>query len=131
MKVPENAKIINFPGSILWFDEEGIACSYAKKMETPFSFDETVKTVEAFKKLLGGKKVSIILDISESAPSDKKTRDYMALEMPIFTKSLALVSLSPLGRMMANLFFGLKPPPYPAKIFSTEEEAREWIKTLK
>lgn len=114
----------------MWFDEKGIVCSLSKQMEAPMNFDEVVKTVEAFKKMLGGKKVNILLDITESSPSDKKTRDYMAVEMPIFTKSLALVSTSPLGRMMANLFFGLKPPPYPAKIFSTEEEAREWIAKL-
>ena len=44
------------------------------------------------------------------------------------TKAMAIISASPLGRMVANLFFGFKPPVYPVKFCATQEEAKEWIK---
>jgi hypothetical protein len=41
---------------------------------------------------------------------------------------MAIVTSSPLSRMMANLFFSFKPPQYPVKMFQNEKDATEWIR---
>ncbi len=40
-------------------------------------------------------------------------------------KAMDLISNSAAGRMIANLFFGLKPPSFPTKMFNNESVARE------
>ena len=127
MEIPTNVDLIETSTSTIWFDETGICCSISKK-HPPQSLEETKKSVENFKKLINGKKVCMLLDITNSSPSSKEVRDYIAEEMPKLVIAIAMVSKSPLGRMIGNLFFGLKPPPYPAKMFSYEKEAKEWLK---
>lgn len=127
MEIPKNLDLIETATSTVWFDENGICCSVSKK-HPPQSLEETKKAVEDFKKLTNGKKICMLLDITNSTPSSKEVRDYAAEEMPNLVIAIAMISQSPLGRMVANLFFGLKPPPYPTKMFSNEKEAKEWLK---
>jgi hypothetical protein len=127
MEIPKNINIIDWPTSILWFDENGILCAISKKAPAQ-TLDETKKSIEDFNKLTGGKKVCMLIDITNSPPTSKEIRDYSAAELPKITKALAMISESALGKMIANLFFGLKPPPYPTKMFSNEKDAKEWLK---
>jgi hypothetical protein len=127
MQPPKNAKITEFPTSTCWFDEDGILYSISKKAP-PQSMEETVKVVEDFKKMLGGKKVCMLADVTYSAESTKEVRDYAAKIFPDFIKAIAMISKSALGKMLANLFFTLKEQPYPTKMFNDEEEARQWLK---
>jgi hypothetical protein len=127
MEIPQNITTIDWPTSILWFDENGILCAISKK-SPPQTLEETKKSIEEFYLITKGKKVCLLLDITNSNPASKEVRDYVANEMPKITKALAMVSNSPLGKMIANLFFGLKPPPYPTKMFTNEQEAKEWLK---
>jgi hypothetical protein len=39
-----------------------------------------------------------------------------------------MITTSPVSKMIANLFFGFKPPSYPVKMFTNKEEAVSWIK---
>ena len=127
MKIPENVEVSELPTSTTWIDENGICCSISKK-HPPQTLEETKKGVEEFKKITKGKKVCLLIDTTNSTPSSKEVRDYAAEIFPDLVKAIAMVSKSALGRMIANLFFGLKPPPYPVKMFSEETEAKEWLK---
>lgn len=127
MKIPENVEIFELPTSTMWFDENGICCSISKK-HPPQTLEESKKAVEDFKKHTKGKKVCMLLEITNSTPSSKEIRDYAAEEFPKLVIAIAMISKSPLGRMVANLFFGLKPPSYPTKMFSNEQDAKEWLK---
>ncbi|MCW3070275.1 MAG: hypothetical protein JWO44_165 [Bacteroidetes bacterium] len=127
MVPPKNAKVTETSTSFFWFDENGILCSIAKKAP-PQSLEDTIKLMEDFKALLGGKKVCMLLDVTNSGESTREVRDYAAAEFPKLVKAMALVSGSELGKMLANLFFNLKQQPYPTKMFTGEEEAREWLK---
>jgi hypothetical protein len=127
MEPPKNVEVIDWPTSTMWFDEEGILYSKSKKAP-PQTLEEAKRSIERFKKITGGKKVCMLADISNSAPTNKENRDWAAQEMPNLVKAIAMISTSAMGRMVANLFFGLKPPPYPSKMFSSEKEAKEWLK---
>jgi hypothetical protein len=131
LKPPKNAEIIEWPTSIMWFDEDHVLYSIPKPGTTPQlqTKEESLKQMEEFRKIVGGKKTCMIAQTdSKSPPPKKEDRDWIAKELDSVTKAMAIISVSPLSRMVANLFFGLKPPAYPVKFFSNQEEAKMWIK---
>ena len=130
MEPPKNVKIVDWLTSKMWFDEDGILYSLPKPgAPQPQTKEESQKQMDEFRKLVGNKKTCMILQTDSSAPPPKKEdRDWIASELDSVTKAMGIISTSPLSRMVANLFFGLKPPAYPVKFFSNEIEAKEWIK---
>ncbi len=127
MVPPKDVKIIDFPTSVMWFDEHGILCSVAKKVPSQ-TLEEAKKTMIEFRKLTGGKKVCLLSDSTDSPPSNKEMRDYAAEVIPEIAKAVAVISRSAVGKMAANLFFSIKKQPYPVKMFNEENEAKEWLK---
>lgn len=130
MQPPKDTPTIDFATSTVWFDSEGIMYSVPKPGAIhPTTREESQKQIDQLRKITGGKKTCMILQMDNSAPAPKKEdRDWIAKELDSVTKAMGIISTSPLSRMIANLFFGLKPPTYPAKFFSNEIEAKEWIK---
>lgn len=130
MKPHKDAQLIEWPTSTLWFDEDGILYSVPKpNAPQPQTREESQKQMDEFRKVVGGKKTCMILATDPSSPPPKKEdRDWIAKELDSITKAMAIISTSPLSRMVANLFFGFKPPAYPVKFFSNKEEAKAWIK---
>ena len=126
MEPPKNSNVIDFPTSTMWWDE-GILCSVAKKAP-PQTVEEAKKTIEEFKKITGGKKVCLLSDSTDSTPLSKEMRDYAAEVIPEIAKAIAIISRSAVGKMAANLFFSIKKQPYPVKMFTDENEAKEWLK---
>ncbi len=130
ISIPTDKKIIDWPTSVMWFDEDGVLFSVPKPGPHPQpSREESIQQMEKFRELLGGKKACMILQTdSTSSPPKKEDREWIAKELDSVTKAMAIIATSPLSRMVANLFFGLKPPGYPAKFFSNEKDAKDWIK---
>lgn len=128
MEIPKNVKVFDFPTSTLWFDEYGILCSVSKKGPEQ-TMEESKKWMEEYYKIFGTEKQCMLVDITNATPTSKEARDYASEELPKIVKAIAMISNSAMGRMLTNLFFGLKPPPYPAKMFSNEQEAKEWLKS--
>lgn len=122
-----NTDVIDFPASTVWFDENGILCSVAKKVPQQ-TIEEAKKTMEAFRILTGGTKICMLSDSTDSPPPDKEMRDYAAEVIPEIAKAVAIISRSAVGKMAANLFFSIKKQPYPVKMFTDETEAKEWLK---
>lgn len=125
--IPTDREVTDNGTSLYWTDDYGIICSISKKVPHP-SFDNARKTVEAFRNRIGDRKVCILIDVTHSTEISRENRDYAAAEFPKFVKAIAMVSRSPLGKMLANLFFTIKTQPYPTKMFNNENEAREWLK---
>ncbi|MBI3510628.1 MAG: hypothetical protein HY064_08185 [Bacteroidetes bacterium] len=40
----------------------------------------------------------------------------------------SIITNSPVSSMLANLYLGLKKPPFPAKLFTDENKARQWLR---
>ena len=71
--------------------------------------------------------VCILVDATLIKVDDKESRDYTALEMPKLYKAMAVMSASPFGRFIFNVFLRLKKPSIPTRLFTSEEEARKWL----
>ena len=130
MEIPPGAKTYELSSSVIWIDENGILFSNPKPGVPPvLTMEEIMKEMQLFKSVTNNKKVCIVAETnSKSPPPPKDQRDFIAEQINSITKAFAIVTTSPVSRMIANLFFGLKPPPYPMKMFSNKEEAVEWIK---
>ena len=127
MRPQENTAVIEWPTSTMWFDDEGILRSVLKKVPLK-SLEETKKGFADLYKILDGRKICILIDATNSFESSKEVRDYAAKEFPKFVKAIAIVCNSELGKMLTSLFFNIKTPTYPSKIFTDEKEAREWLR---
>src|SRR5687768_10330704 len=120
MEPPKDAKVIELPTSTIWFDENGILYSVAKPEERPSTLEEMKVLLDDFKKIIGNRKVCMLVQSASSTPPTKEMRDYLADEFPKFTKAIGIISDSPLSRMVANLFFTIKKQPYPTRFFENE-----------
>ncbi|MEX0685501.1 MAG: STAS/SEC14 domain-containing protein [Balneolales bacterium] len=128
LKPPPHTEVFEMPIATIWLDkEEGIYCGISKSGEqrTP---EFMQKNIELFKDYIGDRKICILLDVTNASEISRETREFSAREFPKLFKAIAMMSNSSFGKMIANLFFTIKPQPYPTKMFTNEEEARAWLR---
>lgn len=132
MEIPKSVKTYEMTSSTMWF-EDGILFSIPKPGPPPeLNMKQIDEEMKKFKEIVGHEKVCIVSEANpNSRPPTKEERDMVANIINDVTKAMAIVTTSPVARMIANLFFGLKPPPYPAKMFTNKEDAVKWIKQYK
>lgn len=126
MELPENIEIHTAGIMTVWMHEQGIIQGICLK-NTPCSKENIEKTVALWKKLAGDQKICLLIDLTHVLPPDKEAREYAEIQQNAIVKAYAMVTRSALSRMVANVFFSLKPPPYPYKLFSNEKDARNWL----
>jgi hypothetical protein len=129
MNIPRDVQTHDMPTSIIWI-REGIVYSTPKMGTTQEVNGEQMKQdMKKFRTIVGHEKVCMVVEINpKSKPANKEERDLVAAEMASIIKAMALITTSPISKMLANLFFGFKPPPYPTKMFLHEKDATSWIK---
>ncbi|HTL81639.1 MAG TPA: STAS/SEC14 domain-containing protein [Bacteroidia bacterium] len=127
MRPPENVKLIESTLSTLWFEEDGIFCSvfHENALLTKESLQDSFNKILELTK---GEKVCWLGEVTHVPGVDRETRDFASKETPKLIKALAIVTRSPISSMIANLYLGLKKPPFPAKLFTDEQKAREWLR---
>jgi len=126
MKPQGNTPVYESDVQTFWFDESGILCAVSK--DTPRTLERQQKTYDLVKQISGNKKVCYLTEVTHVQPPDRETREYVLKESPNLFKAVAVISNSVLGRMIANILFRMKNQPYPTKMFSNENEAKEWLK---
>ena len=114
--------------SVWWIEDDGILCSISKKEAPELTRQQSITQLEDFKQLTGHRKTCMLLDISNSRPIRREDREFVSQELEKIVQALAFISKSALGKMVANLFLNLKPPPYPVRMFTDEHEARQWLR---
>jgi hypothetical protein len=78
-----------------------------------------------------GRRRPLLVDISMSQPIDAEARHLYSgqtLEAS-FTALALIVEGSPLGVMMGNVYFRVARPGIPARLFTDEARAIEWLKS--
>jgi hypothetical protein len=130
MQIPKDRPKLELLSSTFWIDDEGIAFSKPKEnAPQDLSREQIASEMQKLRKFLNNKKVCLVSESDpNSRPPKKEDRDYIADEISSIVKALAIITNSPVSRMLANLFFSFKPPQYPVKMFSSEKDAVEWIR---
>jgi hypothetical protein len=129
MDIPTDVQTHELPSSILWI-KDGIVYSTPKTGDTQEPTSEQMKEdMRSVKTFVGNEKICLVVEINpKSKPASKKERDAVAAEIATMVKAMAVITSSPITKMLVNLFFGLKPPAYPFKMFLTEKDATNWVK---
>lgn len=121
----DKSKVRNHPLAVLWF-EDGILHKVSKNV--PRSVDSVRDLYSEIRSMTDGKKVCALIEVSREAISLKETRELLREEIPKTFSALAILTSSQLGRMIGILLTVLAPSDIPAKVFSDEAEARQWLK---
>jgi hypothetical protein len=128
---PDNTSILDTRAVKMAMTDDGILHVLYKKVNARTLSDMQQAVQEAKKlvgeKLVGNRKICIIADITNISLTTPDVRNLIAAELPKATRAVAILSGSAIGKMMANLFFSLKPQPFPVKIFDDETAARKWL----
>jgi hypothetical protein len=130
MEIPKNVQVHEMASSYCWISNEGILFSSPKPGKPPeLNKEEIDVEMKRFTEIIGPGKICMVSEANpQSRPPTKAERDMAAELINPIVEAMAIITTSPVSRMIANLFFGLKPPPYPAKMFSNEHDAVEWIR---
>jgi hypothetical protein len=129
MDIPAGTKTHELPSSTIWI-KEGIVYSTPKPGPTRETTAAQIKEdLIGFRAFAGQEKICLVVEVNpKSKPASKEERDAVAAEITSIVKAMAMITSSPLTRMLANLFFNFKPPSYPIKMFLNEKDATQWIK---
>jgi len=94
------------------------------------TLDDARENLDACTLESGGERCGLLLDISQAVPLDPTVRHfYRGPAVDGVCSALALVvEVSPLGRMMGNVYMRVAKLGVPTRIFDREQEAISWLK---
>ena len=79
--------------------------------------------------LAGGIKRPLLVRMGSVKSIDRAAREFFGSnEVEKNIKAAALVFSSTVGKVIGNFLIGLNKGPYPTRLFTTEEEAVQWLK---
>jgi hypothetical protein len=71
----------------------------------------------------------IVADIRNVKTISREVREYLGRPENVATiKAGAMLTGSPLSKLVGNLFLQFSKPKFPTKMFSDEQKAAEWLK---
>jgi hypothetical protein len=125
---PADTTVFETRSSLVWQDEYGIVYSVTRP-EAPLLTNEDLKAdMQLFREHFGNEKLPLILEASQNRPlPPNEQRTLIQQELNATVKAMAIITSSTLSKMTANIFFVLKPPAYPVKMFTDVGEAKKWI----
>lgn len=100
---------------------------------TEINYEDSQAIFEARTKLFEHDDKQLLLVRLQTNPKpDKDARDY-AKNRPMndLTLGMAMVVKSVFSRVIGNFFVGVNRGDYPVKLFTDEEEAKEWLLSLR
>ena len=113
----------------IWLDDDGIIRILTKPGVTKQTLSDAVENMEAADKVRLGKKRPVFVDIRDAMSTDAEGRKYYArAELAENFSAGAFIISSPISRVIGSLFLGVSKPPFPVKLFTSPEEALEWLK---
>lgn len=112
----------------LWLGEDGIV----RIIHVPgakVTLEDAQETMAAYLKLNKGKRRPLLVDTKTMKSMTRETRQYYAGgEAAKVASAAAIIVGTPVSRVLGNFYIGLSNPHLPSRLFSSEDEALEWLK---
>ncbi|HEY0952084.1 STAS/SEC14 domain-containing protein [Nocardioides sp.] len=89
----------------------------------------TAQQVDRDVQHLGRGKVRLLVDLRPNASIDREGRHFF-INLHAHYLAVALLAGSPATRMLANFFLGMKRGTIPVRLFTAEDEAIDWIRSV-
>ena len=99
------------------------------KPNTIMTISEGRQSTEIGEKLIAGKPVPMLCDLTNVVKMTQECRRYFSgpEHATIYTKC-ALMITSPIGKIIGNFFLGANRPIKPTRLFTSRKEAIAWLK---
>jgi hypothetical protein len=109
-------------------DPEGFVCVFLHP-GAEVELDDALEITEAGTELIEGKKRPFLTDIREIGSISREARNHFSgTEAAENCLATAVLVGSPLSHVIGSFFLGLNKPPFPVKLFSSEDGARKWLR---
>jgi len=112
----------------LWLGEDGIV-RIIHVHGADVTLEDAQETMAAYLKINKGKKRPLFVDTKTMRSLAREARKYYAGEEAAKVASaVAIIVGTPVSRVLGNFYIGLSNPLLPSRLFSSEDEALEWLK---
>ena len=112
----------------LWLGDDGIV-RIKHLPGAEMTLEDAKETMSAFLKITKGKICPIYCDTTQQKAMTREARNYYASEEAAKVASaVAIIVGTPVSRVLGNFYIGLSRPLIPSRIFTSEEEALDWLK---
>lgn len=128
MKLPDNLEVIETSAYWTWMGSDGVGRTKVKEgaLVTIKEAKENAKVVVS----LSDKEFPLLIDSTGIKSITKEGRDFFSMNnRESLVIALGILVNSPLSRVVGNFFMGLNKPRVDTKLFSSEEEAIQWLKS--
>lgn len=110
-----------------WIEENVLFFIY--KPAVKINFEGAKKIVADRLKVQNGAAFPVFCDMRGIKDSDKPARDYLAKEGSSMVKAVAVLTDSPVTKIMLNFYLTISRPLVPTKMFTDKTQAFEFLKT--
>ncbi|MEK7704047.1 MAG: STAS/SEC14 domain-containing protein [Myxococcota bacterium] len=112
----------------VWLGEDGIA----RVIHVPHAevtLEDAKETMAAYIGLCEGKRRPLLVDTKTMKALAREARLYYAGdEAARVATAVAIIVGTPVSRVLGNFYLGLSNPRLPSRLFSSDEEALNWLK---
>jgi hypothetical protein len=124
----ETHEIVETIKNRLWLGEDGIVrIIWVPNAEV--SLEDAQETMAAYMRISNGKKRPLLVDTKNMKAFSREARKFYAGEEAAKVASaVAIIVGTPVSRVLGNFYLGLSNPHLPSRLFSSEDEAMEWLK---
>jgi hypothetical protein len=123
-QIPTDKPIFEGEIATYWI-EDGILISLSKS--TLRTVENIRRNVALVQQITGGKRVPLLIYLSNSAVPDKATQKFSREQVPVIYSAMAMVSKPGLAQFIMKLLFSFQTPPIPMRNFDNEQEAKAWL----
>ena len=129
MEIPKNKNVIETNAFFTWLADDDILVTVVKP-GAEISLKDAQENSAAVCKLANKNVYPLLVDQNQIKSIPKEARSYFgAADRNRNANFIAILIDSPVSRMIGNFFIGLDKPTAPTKLFTSENEAIEWLKS--
>ena len=115
--------------SVLIFDVDMGILIVRAKPDVDLTLEDAELDFKTGQELVNFRKTPVLSDSRELGFTCKEVREFYARpELANSITSMAILIDSLSGRILGNFFMKINKPPYPAKVFNSEQDAINWLK---
>lgn len=131
MQPQRNTPAIHTAAYTTWMGPDGIARTVVKG-SVEIGLKEARENTEAINTLFCGKKFPLLVDARSIHYMTREARDHFSIKnRETVINCFAILVQSPLSRIIGNFFMSLNKPSVPARLFTDERDALQWLEKFR
>lgn len=123
-------EVIETAISTVWRGSDGI-CRIIIHEGAEIEIEEMKESVAVRNQLIGNKRAPVLNDMRRIRSVTREARSFPSQpENANYVLAMAILQNSAVTQIIGNLFVNFSKPPYPTKLFASEEDAIRWLRGL-